>query len=342
MKAILNIFLFAGILVLFSCSDSGNYRKPPATGKIGDLVITIDKIYWDSELGDSARSVFYTPYPMLPQDEKSFNLLSVPYSAFNPSLQKHRNIIIVTVSNEYSEANIFTKHDTWASPQLIVNVVGPNEHSVAEILSKKKKILLDLFELAEQNRQAENAVTYVDPKITTAIENNFGVAMSVPDGYTILSTQKDFMWIESRTTHINYGIFVYEYPYTDEKTFTVDFQVKKRDELLKLYVPGQRDSSWMVTSRYIRPSFDVKEFKGQLYGEMRGLWEVENDYMGGPFVSRAYLDKKNKRIVTVEGYIYAPKLDKRDLLRRVDGIISTFRLEPGSSEIIKPEDSEKI
>jgi hypothetical protein len=35
--------------------------------------------------------------------------------------------------------------------------------------------------------------------------------------------------------------------------------------------------------------------KDKYYAELRGLWKVENDFMGGPFVSLSTLDEKTKQ-----------------------------------------------
>jgi hypothetical protein len=101
---------------------------------------------------------------------------------------------------------------------------------------------------------------------------------------------------------------------------------------MKEKVHGARDSSWMTTTKLIMPELEIKKFKGLQYGELRGLWELVNDYMGGPFVSRSYIDPNRQRIVTVEGYIYAPRFDKRDYVRRVMGIINTFSFDGGKTE----------
>lgn len=55
--------------------------------------------------------------------------------------------------------------------------------------------------------------------------------------------------------------------------------------------------------------------------EIRGLWRVEGDFMGGPFVSLSSLDLARKRVVTAEGFLYSPKYDKRDYLRQLEAVI---------------------
>ena len=73
---------------------------------------------------------------------------------------------------------------------------------------------------------------------------------------------------------------------------------------------------------------DVKEInvKGEYAFEARGLWEMENDMMGGPFVSHARVDRPNGRVVVVEAFIYAPEKKKRDLMRQMEAALYTLNL----------------
>ena len=71
--------------------------------------------------------------------------------------------------------------------------------------------------------------------------------------------------------------------------------------------------------------------KGQYAMETRGLWYVEHDAMGGPFVSHSRVDTLHNRVVVVEGFVYAPDGAKRGLIRRLEGSLYTLCL-PGEQE----------
>jgi len=60
--------------------------------------------------------------------------------------------------------------------------------------------------------------------------------------------------------------------------------------------------------------------------EMRGLWRLEKDFMGGPYISLAELDASNQRVVVAFGYVYAPSKDKRNLLQQVEAMVYTLKL----------------
>ena len=66
---------------------------------------------------------------------------------------------------------------------------------------------------------------------------------------------------------------------------------------------------------------------GKYCGVLRGLWEMEGDMMGGPFVSFARLDEVNNRVVVAEGFVYAPETDKKkNMMRRLEASLHTLRL----------------
>jgi hypothetical protein len=48
---------------------------------------------------------------------------------------------------------------------------------------------------------------------------------------------------------------------------------------------------------------------------------MENDKMGGTFISVSFLTKDKKNIITTEGYVYAPNFEKIKLIRELESII---------------------
>jgi hypothetical protein len=76
------------------------------------------------------------------------------------------------------------------------------------------------------------------------------------------------------------------------------------------------------------PRLEELAFKGQYAAEIRGLWRMENDYMGGPFCSLTVYDSTRARLVTVEGYAYAPYFDKREYVRQIEAVVRSLEFLP--------------
>jgi hypothetical protein len=114
---------------------------------------------------------------------------------------------------------------------------------------------------------------------------------------------------------------VYSYPYDSDSTFTKNYQLEKRNLITKSYIPGPTPGSYMTTETELPQDFNVLTFNGNYASEMRGLWRLEGDFMGGPFISLSVLDASRRRIITIEGNVYAPKNDKRNYLRQLEAMI---------------------
>jgi hypothetical protein len=91
----------------------------------------------------------------------------------------------------------------------------------------------------------------------------------------------------------------------------------------------------MSTESELPVVFNVFKKDGNYASEMRGLWTVENNFMGGPFINLAMLDILNNRVVVLDGFVYAPGKDKRNYLRQVEAMIY-------SAEFVNQDEIDKV
>ena len=49
--------------------------------------------------------------------------------------------------------------------------------------------------------------------------------------------------------------------------------------------------------------------------------------MSGPFINYAIEDKANNRFVIIEGYVFAPSVEKRDYIFELESIIKSAKIE---------------
>ena len=79
----------------------------------------------------------------------------------------------------------------------------------------------------------------------------------------------------------------------------------------------------MSVERRMLPTYEEININGEIAAEIRGLWRMENDFMGGPFYSLTMYDEASSSLVTVEGYTYAPYFDKREYMREIEGLVKS-------------------
>ena len=89
-------------------------------------------------------------------------------------------------------------------------------------------------------------------------------------------------------------------------------------------VPGMFENTYMIISPIIAPSVLYKKYGEHEFAELRGLWEVHNDYMGGPFVTHAFYTPDGQDMIMLQAFVYAPKYDKKNYLKQIESVLYSF------------------
>lgn len=321
--AIKLIMLITLSFAIFSCSG-GPQLMPNVSGKAGEVVVVINKGMWEGESGSSLRSFLTQDQPFLPQREPMFDLVNIPHSAFTSIFQTHRNIIIVNTNSDLKESKIVFQENVWAAPQIVITVSAPDAKQANEIIAQQSSKIMNALEQAERNRNIANAKKYEERSLREVVASEFGGSPYYPKGYSIKSKAQDFIWISYEPTHTNQAIIIYKFPFKDSTDFEISNLIAMRNAIMQKYVPGPLEGTYMITSRMVEPKLLWVRYNKRVFAEMRGLWEVYNDFMGGPFVSHFFLDKERKNIIAVDGFVYAPKYPKRNYMRQVESIMYSF------------------
>lgn len=318
--------------MLSACNTVREKALPQISGKAGEVVLVVEDQVWKST-ADTILNILSADVDGLNQSEPMFDVVRIPASAFTEIFQRHRNIISCRIAAD-SAANIKVAQDLWATPQTVVQIVAPSAQAFEQLFSDNRDKITALLLKAEQDRIIKNYATFPDREVMSKLERSASVTMTIPKGYTYdmdTSCTLDgdtchFIWISHETPEISQGLFVYYYKYTDTLMLTRNRLMAMRNLMCKRFVGGPSDGSYMTTVAFE----DVTTFRsynrrGRYTAELRGLWETHGDFMGGPFVSLTQYDEQRGRIVTVDGYVYAGKKDKRNYMRQVEAIMSTMK-----------------
>lgn len=328
----LAVLLLAAASVLYSCGNNKAPKDrtkylPNITGNAGEVLVVINKGYWEGELGSKLREILAGEYPYLPQREPVFKLLNATPGGFSGSYLLHRNIVIINISPETDTTGIRIMRDAWAKPQIVLTVSAKDQEEASVLITENSELIVNAIEQTERDRIIANSIKYEDEDTRKAVTENIGGSPYFPKGFTMKKDTPDFMWISQETTHVNQGILIFRIPYTDSSQLSPEYLKDKLHDLWQANVPGMRENSYMTFNKVIEPGFSNITYKGTSMVEMRGLWEVENDYMGGPFVCHIFPDQERKNLIILNAFVYAPKYDKRRYLRQVESIIYSFNWE---------------
>jgi hypothetical protein len=320
------VLFFLAVGSLLSCSNDSQILHKTITGKASELVVVISTDSWKGAPGVLIRETLAQPQMGLPQDEPIFDVIDVPHNAFKSIFRSTRNILRTSISSNVEKEGISFTDDVWAYPQATVQIRAKSAKKFEEIFTENKNTILSYFIAAEKERLTMNYKKFYDKGVYNVLNRDYGLTMKVPPGFAITEQKKDFIWVKYDTPEIQQGIILYSFPYVSDSAFTVDYLLDVRDKMLKINIPGPTEGSYMTTEKRFEQLFNIHEHGGNYASDMRGLWRVQNDFMGGPYVSLAELDATNQRVVVAFGYVYAPSKDKRNLLRQVEAMIYSMKL----------------
>ena len=316
-------FTFALLALSLLGCKSTPALLPTVSGKAGEVLVVIEKNDWDSQLGESVRGVLADEYPFLPVQEARYSVSNVSHGGFIEMFQVHRNIVFFDINPQAASTGVKFIKDKWATPQCLVLVSAHTAEMADSLFRDKAELIIETIEQAERERVITNTRKYENKSVYPAVSKVFGGSVHVPSGYKLAKITDDFAWIQDKKQYTTQGIFVYRYP-VGKDDFTMENLVKNRNRMLKANVPGMFEGTYMVTGTYWTPQTRYLKYKGRDFAETHGLWEVEGDFMGGPFVSHAFYSPDGKYIVVAEAWVYAPKFDKRQYLRQTESLLYTW------------------
>lgn len=315
--------IFVVSVFAFCQKDGKSIVTPVSSGRPYEVLVVADDKCWNSP--DSALfHVLDTDVPGLPQPERSFRISRVRPEYFDRSTRLFRNIIIADIQDIYTQTKFKYTRDAYSSPQMIMTIQSPNQEEFAEYVSKNGQVIIDFFTRAEMNREVKLLEKKHNDVLSAKVQSFFDCDIWMPVELASYKVGQQFLWASSNLNDLNFVI--YTYPYTSKGTFTKAYFIEKRDSVMKANIPGVKEGMYMVTADSIFIEARNIAVQGDYAYEVRGLWEMENDAMGGPFVSHVRVDRTNGRIVVVEGFVYNPGKLKRDQIRKLNAALYTLKL----------------
>lgn len=335
--------LLLGAVVLAGCTKENLF--PVASGRPYEVLVVMDSVEWNAPHGRALFDVLDTDVPMLPQSERSFRISQTERKDFDRVLNIFRNIIIVNIDErQFTKTKMKFTRDKYAMEQIVLTINSPSREEFRVFCTDHREEIVDFLVKMEMNRLVVELKKKFSKKTFDLAKQIFGCEMYAPDELTSYKKGKDFLWTTNNTATGLESIVMYSFPYDGPESFNKEYLCAKRDSVMKVNLPGEKPGMYMQTDTLCTVVKPIA-VHGKYAMEMRGLWFMRNDCMGGPYVSHARVDTEANRVVVVEGFVYAPEKMKRGLIRRLEGSLYTLRLPEEQFVVaITPtieEDSEK-
>jgi len=313
-------------IIILSCKDHGKKSYLPSSiGAINTLIVVIDNELWKSKVGDKVREHFAASSLGLTMDEPLFSIIQVPPAVFSGTVRNTRSVLYVQ-KDTLNLAHI--KTDLYSKPQKVAVIKGITEDELIENLDNKANEFITTFKKLEINEAQNRFLRSLNKD--KGINEKFGVTLNIPSLYKVVKQEDNFVWVEGLIQKGTVNLIVYEMPWDNFKvdsTFVRDI-VRMRDSIGSLYIPGPDvpgKRTHMRTEPAFSPSVFPAEVAGRKAAEVRGLWDIKNYPMAGPFLTYIVNDKEHNRKMVVEGFTFAPATEKRDYMFELEAIMKTLR-----------------
>lgn len=325
------ILLFLSIFFI-SCKQEDTTPKK-TNGKINNISVIIDDLLWNGEIGDSIRNKFASPVIGLPQEEPLFTINQFPVKLMEGFLTDSRNIIVI---KKDTKENFKILKNKYASPQNIFQISGKTADDILCLIQQNAPEIIKIIHQTEiEECQRINRKSLLAPKY---FKDKFNIKLEMPSSYQLMLQKDHFAWFKKEIISGNTSILIYEIPLSsiENKANKIARITKMRDSIGKLFIHGKEDNTDMITEEAYAPYFSNIVLNHKRAYETKGTWVLKNDFMSGPFINYAIVDKDNDRILVLEGFCYAPSKEKRDLMLETEAIIKSLEINKKSLQKEKP------
>lgn len=348
--SIVFIFLFQSCLnnpIL----DTG---KPTATafGNVNQLVVVCDLDKWESALGDSLRYYFESAYPILPAPEPIFDIRHMEYKdvigiktyrelrnyLFVADMSKADSATLNFINNlvgsdklnthlrESQYSNLLTR-DVWAHGQQLLYLIGQNEEDLYARMKRSfpglSKAIRDFYNPSiKAATYAAGQATLINKDLIT----RYGIQIDIPGDFKEASFKNQGTWLRRETDKASLNLIISKVKYKNTNQFTEKGIKELRDSVTRKFIRTDSEGDYMVINDKDLPVFIYPfNVEGNYGVEMRGIWETKIEYMGGPFQTYVVQSPDKAYIIVIDAFIYAPEIEKRNLMQYLETIVRTLR-----------------
>jgi hypothetical protein len=311
---------FLTLLILVSCDKKVKNFKPQSSGRINSISVIIDKPSWDGKIGDVIREKYASEFIGLPQVEEAFTLNYIPYEAFTGFGRTARNVIYINKKKQDKPRMI---RDRYARPQLFLEVSGLDNESIIQGI-------LGSFEFSSAQFQngeiIENRNRILNSLLKDTGLDSLNISLKIPSAYSVFKNEPETVWLQKPLKNGTSNLIIKDLnsSVSDFEMINLNDVVSLRDSIGKEFIPGRVENSYMITEKEYLPYTSYQTVNGFKALETRGTWEVEGDYMGGPFINYIIKDTLNKSLLYVEGFVFSPSQRKRDKMIELEAVIKSM------------------
>jgi hypothetical protein len=313
---------------LFISCDQGASNKnrrhlSESVGRINNLQIIMSNDLWNGSVGEKVREHFAAQTDGLPQQEPIFSISQMNPEAHTGFARSSRTFLHVGLA---ARDTVGLLKNVYAKPQVGALIEATSEEKLITLIDQNQAEIIEAFknsEIKERQRRTRISLLKVD-----SLKERFGVTLQLPSAYRVASASDQFYWFRKDLKDGTTNVLIYEVPLAaiGKDSAIIGDIITIRDSIGSSYLPVEEDGLFITEASYAPYLFDA-EIDGKFAYETKGTWTVKDEWMAGPFLNYAVRDEKNNRYLILEGFTYAPSVEKRNLQFELESILKSAKID---------------
>lgn len=319
--------------LLASCAGEGEKKEKKriivaSKGLPSELLLVVDRAVWGTDLQDTINGIVEAQVPGLMQAEKMFRVTRIFSRDYAATHNTFHSKLYVKVDKTLDKPMMGILRNEYAKPQIELVVAAPTMDELREFLPCNGERIKEILADAQVDMRVELLRKKYSKKVNDDLHDVLGMTVRAPEHMKATKKGENFLWGGTNLLEKDMNLVVYTYDWHGEDMSDKDLFVQKRDSVMKKNIPGEREGQWMQTVvENDQPIVlcKMRDMDGRKVLEARGLWEMRNGALGGPFVSISRVDTAARKVIVGEGFVYSPSTDKRDLVRQMEAVLRTLK-----------------
>lgn len=335
-----------------NCSEqqrSSLSSKPFSIGSPTQTLLVVDEDFGGTIVGDSILFNFQAAYPLLPAPEPMLDVTVLKFDNFFGMKQQWRNIIFIcdfdkpspmvnfvqeTIGEEAVQSakdnpqyNFGSQTDRWARNQQVAFIFAHGEQNLADAISQRAGKIID--KVYQSDLQMIKATTYsmgYEEGIISQLREKLLINLKVPGDYRMALDKDGYYWLRKETRKVDLGLLIRKLPYEGDMRIDGETLLKIQREFGKKYITSTGNSYMSIDMKNLTPPvyFNQTTVNGNFTQEARGIWKMQNGFMGGAFISYLVYHEPTQSVIFMDGFVYAPEQSKRKYIQRLKVIMDSL------------------
>ncbi|MBH76579.1 MAG: hypothetical protein CMP68_05540 [Flavobacteriales bacterium] len=313
------LILFSVLLFNFSCEISTNSN---ATGKSLEVILVQGNELSNASFNLFKKNLFSIQKPLLETElygeKKNYlSLISISENDFSTIFKTHKNIVIIN-SGETNKVKL--KRDLWSKNQTVY--FCSIEQLDAKNIETTALKVAEKIKNSEVDKRTRNFFETTPQEIKIYAEKNFNLYIPLPSSYFITDTVNSHLVLRSDSKNSTQRIVISSFNLKP----TVQNIILEQNKIAKFNIKSEIEGAYLRIED--RAHLYVDSLSSTLIDKknLKGIWKMEGDFMGGSFFTSLINNPYNENHVLVSLYLYAPGINKASQLLDFEAITNGFSL----------------